>query len=107
MVYMTNPLSSDSDNDGLNDADELAAGTNPNDPASTFRVASIRFDVLSAVTLQWVGSTNRTYRVNRSVTPSRNNYTTLTNGVRGVWPTNTFTDARATNQTHFYWVELE
>ena len=107
VVYLTNPLSKDSDNDGLSDADELAAGTNPNNPSSTLRVASIRFDAPGAVTLEWAGSTNRFYRVNRSVAPSRDNYTTLTNGVRGVWPTNTFTDTRATNQTHFYWVELE
>ena len=106
-VYMTNPLSRDSDNDGLSDADELAADTNPNNPASTFRVASIRFDSPSAVTLQWAGSTNRFYRVNRSITLSRDNYTTLTNGVRGVLPFNTFTHPLATNRTSFYWVETE
>jgi hypothetical protein len=33
-TYATNPLDPDSDHDGFNDGVEVAAGSNPNDPAS-------------------------------------------------------------------------
>jgi len=51
--------------------------------------------------------TNKLYRLNRSLTPSRSSFTTLTNGVPGTPPLNSFTDTMAPNSAAFYWVELQ
>jgi hypothetical protein len=45
--------------------------------------------------------------VNRSLIPSRTNYTTLTSNVLATPPANTFTDTSATNTESFYWIEVE
>jgi len=106
-IYATNPLLRDTDGDGVSDGQELAAGTNPNSAASVFNITSVQRNPNGTVTLQWSSATNNLYRINRSLIISRDNYSTLTNGVPGTPPLNGFTDTSATNVASFYWIELE
>jgi hypothetical protein len=106
-VYHTNPLLKDTDGDGMSDGAEVTAGTNPNSAASVFKITSVQRNPDGSVVLQWSSATNKLYRLNRSLTPSRGSYTTLTNGVPGTPPLNSFTDTTTTNSTAFYWVELQ
>jgi hypothetical protein len=105
-VHHTNPLLKDTDGDGMADGAEVAAGTDPNNAASVFKIMSVQRNPDGSVTLQWSSVTNKLYRLNRSLTPSRSSFTTLTNGVPGTPPVNSFTDTTGTNETAFYWLEL-
>ena len=104
-IYHTDPTRWDTDGDGMSDGQEVLAGTDPNDPSSVFKISSVLRNADGSVTLQWLSVTNKLYRVNRSLTPARTSFTTVTNGVPGTPPVNTFTDTTATNTAAFYWVE--
>lgn len=52
----------DTDKDGFTDAQEIYAGTNPNDPASFFRVTTVS-DTPTGVRVQTTTAANRTYIV--------------------------------------------
>lgn len=106
-THGTNPLLKDTDGDGMSDGQEIAAGTDPSSAASMFKISSVVRNPDGSVTLQWQSVTNKMYRLNRSLTPARGGYSTLTNGIPGTPPVNTFTDTTATNAAAFYWVELQ
>lgn len=57
--------SGDFDHDGMNDADESLAGTDPMDPNSILRIQEIELDG-SNVTLSWMGVPGRDYVVEES-----------------------------------------
>ena len=78
----------------------------PNDPASVLKITTIRFNA-GGVSIDWIGKTNHVYRINRASAMSRDNYTTLTNGLPGLESFTTFTDTTATNRTAFYWIEVQ
>ena len=62
---MTGTPPNDSDGDGIPDPAEEVAGTNPNDPASFFKIQSSNFTG-SGISLQWAGMAGRSYRVEES-----------------------------------------
>lgn len=47
------------------------------------------------------------YRVEGALALPRQGYVSLTNGVAGALPVNTFIDTTATNVAAFYWIEQE
>jgi subtilisin family serine protease len=74
----------DPDGDRLSNAQELAAGTDPSDPASVLRL-------LSAQPVRWLSAPSRRYRVERS-TNLINGFTRLAVGIDATPGTNTFND---------------
>jgi hypothetical protein len=72
-----------------------------------FKVGNAQMNQDRTITIQWQSVTNKLYRVNRSLIPSFDNYTTLTSDVPGTPPVNSFTDTTATNTESFYWIELQ
>lgn len=107
ILYHTDPLRRDTDQDGVSDRDEVLSGTDPLSGSSALKITSVRLGTNQTVTLEWQGTTNRFYRVNRAVTPQRANFSTRTNSLPGQAPLTTFTETLGTNSTLFYWVELE
>jgi Bacterial TSP3 repeat len=66
MVFGTAPANPDTDGDGVNDGDEVFAGTNPLDPKSNLRVLSVARIPDVGFKLDWTAATNRSYRVYRA-----------------------------------------
>ena len=106
----TDPLLPDSDCDGVRDDAELAAGTDPNDPASCFKIASIQTPVDGKFVVRWNGKAGKTYRVHRSRDLTQSGYETIATGIPGVEPTTLITNSIGLvsgEKTGFFWVELE
>lgn len=59
----TDPNEADSDDDGLNDGDEVIAGTNPNSNTSVFELDSLAGSTPSGVVIEWFARTNKVYAI--------------------------------------------
>lgn len=64
----TPPANTDSDGDGVTDANEAIAGTNPNNGSDFFRVETISHDSVAGSGLQFKAVAGRTYTVQYSAT---------------------------------------
>ena len=93
----------DQDGDGVSDADEVLAGSDPRDPASVFR-AGPPFQLGS--TLSWSSVAGRTYTVERSAT-AQGPYAPLKSGIAATPPRNDFKDPEAATGAHYYRVRVE
>jgi Bacterial TSP3 repeat len=91
----------DTDHDGLPDAAELIAGTDPTNPKS---VLNLQADLLSsgnAIVLSWPSVTNRTYRIAFRPALESGNWDTPTNvPATGAWIQ--ILDSFKTGGTRFY-----
>jgi hypothetical protein len=61
----------DTDHDGLADAAELIAGTNPTDPASWLRLDVSLLALENSVALRWLSVTGRTYAIHWKAAPGQ------------------------------------
>ena len=100
----------DPDHDGLSNFGEYRAGTDPNDPLSSFIVTVAATDDIKApegVLLTWRAATNRTYAVYRGDSPL-DDLTLVRGGISSTPPVNVFQDWDATNAgPYFYRVVVE
>jgi hypothetical protein len=97
-----NPTADD-DGDGMSNAAELVAGTNPQDPTKKFSVDSITRPSANSVNITWTPVAGRTYRVEATTSLSSPTWTTnataQTNG--------SYTENSVTSTARFYRVVVE
>ncbi len=59
----TNPNNPDTDGDGLNDGDEVIAGTNPNSASSVFTLDQLLSSGSSGMQIEWFARTGKVYSI--------------------------------------------
>jgi Bacterial TSP3 repeat len=96
----------DPDGDGFSNAQELAAGTDPNDEASALRITSIAANGPDVV-IDFTTSSNKFYDVQYNVDLTLTNWSTVVTNVAGTGGIEQATDAGAASLTNrFYRVLL-
>jgi hypothetical protein len=94
----------DADDDGMSNADEYRAGTNPSSAASTLRIASAWDE--AGFRLRISTAIGKSYRIER-----RNNFSStwivVASGIAGTGAMSEFTDAAPLGMTRFYRVAVE
>jgi hypothetical protein len=88
----------DEDGDGISNAAEVTAGTNPLDPTSRFRLENLAPAEGGGFTLDWQVVPGRTYAVERSTTLGEGSWTTLASGLT----VGTYTDTNPPAERAFY-----
>jgi hypothetical protein len=99
----------DSDNDGMSDTQEQAAGTDPNNASSVLSVKLTSAPAGGGHVVQWASVPGKYYKVLRStnlmVDPA---FTTLTSHIQGLGSVTSFTDTDVTySGSYFYKIEVE
>lgn len=92
----------DNDGDGQSNASEIAAGTDPLNPASIFRVNALAPAPGGGFTITWDAVAGRTYLVEFSTTLAPGSWTVLASGLTS----GTYTDATASGERRFYRIRL-
>lgn len=91
--HLGNSAQDDPDHDGATNAQELAAGTNPTDPNSVFKIVSVKPAATSSGnTIQWLSVLSRSYDLERSTNLS-SGFTAVATNVSGINGTDSANDA--------------
>jgi hypothetical protein len=93
--------STDNDGDGVTNASEVAAGTNPLDNSSYFRITSITPQVGVGITVTWDPVVGKTYTVQAATNLATGNWTTLASGLTS----GSYTDTNPVTGPKFYRVK--
>ncbi|MFZ4598904.1 MAG: hypothetical protein ACOYNN_09690 [Terrimicrobiaceae bacterium] len=93
--------SSDNDGDGVTNASEVAAGTNPLDASSYFRITSITPQVGGGITVTWDPVVGKTYTIQAATNLATGNWTTLASGLTS----GSYTDTNPGTGPKFYRVK--
>src|SRR5207245_5339471 len=83
----------DSDGDGMCDADEIAAGTDPTDPQSVLKIISLTGGSTGSVTLTWSSVPGKTYRVACKDNPADPYWSDLSGPIAAVGAATSWEDA--------------
>lgn len=75
------PAAMDEDGDGMSNADEDSAGTNPLDNRSNFSVSSQTLEINEGVTIAWTPAIGKTYKVQSSLTLEPNSWVNEASGL--------------------------
>ena len=75
------PADGDEDNDGMSNANEAIAGTNPLDNSSRFKVDSTTVAAGGDLTINWTPAPNRSYAIQTSITLAPGSWSTRATGL--------------------------
>ena len=103
-----NSASADSDGDGATNAQEAAAGTDPTDSSSVFRIVSVvPSSTAPGLSVSWIGAEGYTYILERS-TDLGSGFVAIKTGITGQAGTNTEQDpVPPAGQPRFYRVRVQ
>jgi len=97
----------DPDADGLTNADEWKAGTDPNDYQSQFKFIHIDPSPAVGLRVEWSSSAGKTYTVLRSATVL-GGFEAIASGISATPPANIYPDPTATGEgPYFYLLRVE
>jgi hypothetical protein len=104
-VVLLSPAS-DQDGDGQTNAIEDAAGTNPLDSASVFRVTSVARPAAGQFTVTWSSVAGKVYRVQTSTTLDSGSFVDIPVDIPATGTSTSYTDTSASAGKKFYRVRL-
>jgi hypothetical protein len=96
----------DNDGDGMSNGAEVAAGTNPLDPTSVFKITSIAPASGSGLTITWSAVAGKTYAVESTANLAAGSWTPLATGLTPIAGTGTYTDTNPVSGKKFYRVKV-
>jgi hypothetical protein len=96
----------DNDGDGMINANEDLAGTDPLSGSSSMKINAITSPVAGSFTVTWASVVGKVYRVQSSTTLTGNSWSNVSTDITATAATSSWTDASAGGVTKFYRVGL-
>jgi hypothetical protein len=105
--YPARPDPTDRDGDGMPDALEEIAGTDPAQSSSVLRVRVLRGEPSSGVRLEWPSVAGRTYSVWAARGASDREFERLAAGLEATPPANAFVESPPAGSSSFYLISVQ